>query len=207
MEVHPKPPGWQRSSRPAFLSQCALSGFFGAWHSRFTWNPSRTLRTCGARSKTRWVQGGYLVFHLVDGLAAMLAQVAPTAFYSPKPGRKRDRRSDGCISGHISSRSDSYSCIYLCFVRITFIPAALLIGFWFLAQLVNGVSGTSADRRSGLFGAHQRIHLRGCHGAFVRRPASTGLAGEHRMISRTDGFEVRRYELTFGEIDRGIRSQ
>jgi len=79
----------------------------------------------------------YSVFYLVGGLIAMLAQVAANPD-SAVP----------CLgaSGAIAAVMGAFLVIYprdeirslwffLLFVRITFIPAALLIGVWFLIQL------------------------------------------------------------------------
>ena len=67
------------------------------------------------------------------------------------PGHEpwRQRRSccgDGSISGHLSwDRIKSVLSLGI-FARVTFIPAALLIGFWFLMQLVNlGAVASVAD--------------------------------------------------------------
>jgi membrane associated rhomboid family serine protease len=50
-------------------------------------------------------RGRYLIFYLVGGLVAMLAQVAAIPpLHSPESGRERgNRRSDGCVYCHLSS--------------------------------------------------------------------------------------------------------
>lgn len=81
--------------------------------------------------------GRYLVFYLVGGVVAMLAQVAgsPTSTV-PCIG------ASGAIAAVMGAFIVTYPrdriksiLIILIFVRITFIPAALLIGIWFLIQL------------------------------------------------------------------------
>ena len=82
-------------------------------------------------------KGRYLVFYLVGGVVAMLAQVAgsPTSTV-PCIG------ASGAIAAVMGAFIVTYPrdriksiLIILIFVRITFIPAALLIGIWFLIQL------------------------------------------------------------------------
>ena len=81
----------------------------------------------------------YLVFYLLGGIVAMLAQVVGSG-YSRIP----------CLgaSGAIAAVMGAFIVMYprdrirsllwiVIFVRITYIPAVLLIGFWFLMQLIN----------------------------------------------------------------------
>ncbi len=101
----------------------------------------------------------YLVFYLAGGLMAMMAQVmgAPN---SPVP----------CLgaSGAIAAVMGVFIVTYprdrirtllfiFIFIRITFIPAALLIGFWFLTQVLN--FGVVADVRTG--GVAYLAHIAG----------------------------------------------
>jgi membrane associated rhomboid family serine protease len=89
----------------------------------------------------------YLIFYLLGGVAAMLAQIAGNPF-SRVP----------CIgaSGAIAAVMGAFIVTYprdrirsvlwiLIFIRITYIPAVLLIGFWFLIQLIDAgaVAGVS----------------------------------------------------------------
>jgi membrane associated rhomboid family serine protease len=81
----------------------------------------------------------YLVFYLVGGLLAMLAQVAAT------PGSTiPNLGASGAIAAVMGAFLVTYPrdqiraiLIIFVFVRVTLIPAALLIGFWFLTQLFN----------------------------------------------------------------------
>jgi len=82
-------------------------------------------------------RGRYLVFYLAGGLVAILAQVAADPHSTiPNLG----------ASGAIAAVMGAFLVTYprdrirtvlfiFIFVKITFIPAALLIGFWFLTQL------------------------------------------------------------------------
>jgi membrane associated rhomboid family serine protease len=84
-------------------------------------------------------RGRYLVFYLLGGIVAMLAQVfADTHSTVPNLG----------ASGAIAAVMGAFLVMYprdqiksvliiFIFVKITFIPACLLIGFWFLTQLVH----------------------------------------------------------------------
>jgi membrane associated rhomboid family serine protease len=84
-------------------------------------------------------RGRYLVFYLLGGLAAMLAQVAADP-HSTVP----NLGASGAIAAVMGAflvtyprdRIKSVLLIFI-FVKVTFIPAALLIGFWFLTQLVH----------------------------------------------------------------------
>jgi len=94
-------------------------------------------------------RGRYLVFYLVGGFVAMLAQIlASRTSTIPNLG----------ASGAIAAVMGAFIVTYprdriravlfiFVFVRVTFIPAALLIGFWFLIQLVN--AGAVANVQTG----------------------------------------------------------
>jgi len=91
----------------------------------------------------------YVVFYLLGGLAASLAQVAVSP-HSTVPNLG--------ASGAIAAVMGAFLVTYprdemrvllavFVFVRVRLIPAALLIGVWFLIQLVN--LGSVADVQSG----------------------------------------------------------
>jgi len=94
-------------------------------------------------------RGGYLIFYLLGGLVAMLAQVAASPHSSvPNLG----------ASGAIAAVMGAFLVTYprdrikavlfiFVFARITFIPAALLIGVWFLIQLAH--AGAVAQVQTG----------------------------------------------------------
>jgi len=81
----------------------------------------------------------YLAFYLVGGLVAMLAQIVVTPSSTvPNLG------ASGAIAAVMGAFLVTYPrdkirvlLVIFVFVRVTFIPAALLIGFWFLTQLLN----------------------------------------------------------------------
>jgi membrane associated rhomboid family serine protease len=91
----------------------------------------------------------YAVFYLVGGIVAMLAQVvADPGSTVPNLG------ASGAIAAVMGAflvtypRDQIRTVLFLgWFYRITFIPAALLIGLWFLVQLVS--LGVIADTQSG----------------------------------------------------------
>ena len=94
-------------------------------------------------------RGRYLVFYLIGGLIAMLAQVAASP-HSTVP----NLGASGAIAAVMGAFIVTYPrdqiktvLFILVFVRITFIPAALLIGFWFLTQIVH--AGTVAQVQTG----------------------------------------------------------
>jgi membrane associated rhomboid family serine protease len=82
-------------------------------------------------------RGRYLVFYLVGGLVAMLAQVLADP-HSTVP----NLGASGAIAAVMGAflvtypRDQIRTLLFIfVFARIRFIPAALLIGFWFLSQL------------------------------------------------------------------------
>jgi membrane associated rhomboid family serine protease len=94
-------------------------------------------------------RGRYVVFYLVGGVVAMLAQVAGSPGSTvPTLG------ASGAIAAVMGAfivtyprdRIKSVLWIFI-FVRITMIPAALLIGIWFLIQVFN--AGAVANVQTG----------------------------------------------------------
>lgn len=94
-------------------------------------------------------KGRYLLFYLLGGLIAMLAQVAGSPSSTvPTLG------ASGAIAAVMGAFIVTYPrdriksiLIILVFVRVTMIPAALLIGIWFLIQLFN--AGQVANVQTG----------------------------------------------------------
>jgi len=92
----------------------------------------------------------YLVFYLLSGLAASLAQIALMPHSTiPNLG------ASGAIAGVMGAFMVTYPhdriralLLFGWWTRITFIPAALLIGLWFLIQLFDQV-GAVADVETG----------------------------------------------------------
>ena len=102
----------------------------------------------------------FLAFYLAGGLVAMLAQVvASPSSTVPNLG------ASGAIAAVMGAflvtyprdRMRSLLVIFI-FVRVTFIPAALLIVVWFLIQLVN--AGSVATVQTG--GVAYLAHIGGC---------------------------------------------
>ncbi len=99
---------------------------------------------------------GYLVFYLLGGLAASLAQVA-AAPSSTLPGVG--------ASGAIAAVMGAFLVLYpfdrirsllviFVFVRITYIPAALMIGVWAVTQFLNLGAVTQQTEGGVAYGAH-----------------------------------------------------
>jgi len=92
----------------------------------------------------------YLMFYLLSGLGASLAQVvAMPSSTVPNLG------ASGAIAGVMGAFLITYPgdrirtvVFFGWFARITMVPAALLIGLWFLVQLFSGV-GAVADVQTG----------------------------------------------------------
>jgi len=94
-------------------------------------------------------RGRYLVFYLAGGVVAMLAQVAADP-HSTVP----NLGASGAIAAVMGAFLVTYPrdeirsvLIIFIFVRVTFIPAVFLIGFWFLTQLVH--AGSVAQVQTG----------------------------------------------------------
>jgi membrane associated rhomboid family serine protease len=98
----------------------------------------------------------YLAFYLVGGVIAMLAQVAANP-HSTVP----NLGASGAIAAVMGAflvtyprdRMKSLLVIFI-FIRITFIPAVLLIGVWFLIQLFNAGSVASVQTGGVAYLAH-----------------------------------------------------
>jgi len=83
-------------------------------------------------------RGRYLIFYLLGGFVAMLAQVAASP-HSTVPNLGASGAIAAVMGAFIVTypRDQIKAVLFIfVFVRITFIPAALLIGIWFLIQLV-----------------------------------------------------------------------
>jgi len=91
----------------------------------------------------------YLVFYLAGGLVAMLAQVAADA-HSTVPNLGASGAIAAVMGAFIVTypRDQIKSVLFIfVFFKVTYIPAALLIGFWFLSQLVH--AGAVAQTQTG----------------------------------------------------------
>jgi membrane associated rhomboid family serine protease len=101
----------------------------------------------------------FLLFYLGGGLVAMFAQVASDPLSSiPVLG------ASGAIAAVMGAFLVTYPrnrirtvLFFLIFFRVTFIPAAILIGFWFVIQLLN--FGAVAEVRTG--GVAYLAHIAG----------------------------------------------
>jgi membrane associated rhomboid family serine protease len=94
-------------------------------------------------------RGRYLVFYLLGGLVAMLAQISADP-HSTVP----NLGASGAIAAVMGAFMVTYprdqikSVLFIfVFARITFIPAALLIGVWFVSQLFH--AGAVAHTQTG----------------------------------------------------------
>ncbi len=98
----------------------------------------------------------YLAFYLVGGVVAMLAQiVASPSSTVPCLG------ASGAIAAVMGAFLVTYPrdqiralLVIFVFVRVTLIPAALLIGFWFLTQLINAGSVATVQTGGVAYLAH-----------------------------------------------------
>ena len=125
----------------------------------------------------------YLVFYLLGGLAATAAQVVadPTSTV-PNLG------ASGAIAAVMGAFLVTYPhvrirslLVIFIFVRMAYIPAALLVGFWFLTQLVSLGAVAQHPQPSGgvAYAAHVGGFIFGCVTARLfeggRRPVPAGI--------------------------------
>jgi membrane associated rhomboid family serine protease len=104
----------------------------------------------------------YLVFYLLSGLAASLAQLALMP-HSTVPNLGASGAIAGVMGAFIITYPrDKIRTLLLIgwFVDITAIPAALLIGFWFVIQLFNQVGAVASAQGGG--GVAYAAHVGGC---------------------------------------------
>jgi membrane associated rhomboid family serine protease len=121
----------------------------------------------------------YLAFYLLSGLAASLAQTAMA------PGSTiPNLGASGAIAGVMGAFLVTYprdrirAVLFIgWFARITFIPAALLIGLWFLIQIFSQV-GSVANVQSG-GGVAYAAHV----GGFIFGAVTARLFGSSRSIA------------------------
>jgi membrane associated rhomboid family serine protease len=104
----------------------------------------------------------YLPFYLLSGVAASLAQIAIMP-HSTVP----NLGASGAIAGVMGAFLITYPrdqirtlLVFFWWVRVTFIPAALLIGFWFLMQLFDQV-GAVASKAGSAGGVAYAAHVGG----------------------------------------------
>ena len=98
----------------------------------------------------------YVAFYLLGGLVAMLAQIVVNPSSTvPNLG------ASGAIAAVMGAFLVTYPrdkiravLIIFIFVRVTFIPAAILIGFWFLSQLFNAGSVAPVETGGVAYLAH-----------------------------------------------------
>jgi membrane associated rhomboid family serine protease len=122
----------------------------------------------------------YLAFYLIGGVVAMCAQIAASPSSTiPNLG------ASGAIAAVMGAFLVTYPrdeirslLIIFIFVRVTMIPAALLIGFWFLIQLFN--AGSVATVQTG--GVAYLAHV----GGFVFGAAAARLFKDPRRVSYSE---------------------
>jgi membrane associated rhomboid family serine protease len=94
--------------------------------------------------------GRFLVLYLAGGIVAMMAQILGDPF-----SRIPSLGASGAIAAVMGAfiitfphdRIRTLLIFFFLFIRVTYIPAALLIGFWFLMQVLN--IGSVAQVRTG----------------------------------------------------------
>jgi membrane associated rhomboid family serine protease len=123
-------------------------------------------------------RGRYLLFYLLGGLVAMSAQVAASP-HSAVP----NLGASGAIAAVMGAFLVTYprdrikAVLFLfVFFRTTFIPAALLIGFWFLIQLFDAGQVAQAQAGGVAYLAHIGGFIFGAATARLFEGANRGIA-------------------------------
>ena len=128
----------------------------------------------GDNVEDRVGHGRFIIFYLMCGIAAALGQVAmdPTSTV-PTIG------ASGAIAGVMGAyfvlypQSRVLTLIPWIFIQIVELPAIVLLGFWFLMQLLNAgvIAGTAGTHGSGgvAFAAHVAGFIVGALGVFIFR--------------------------------------
>src|SRR5689334_14534418 len=126
----------------------------------------------------------YIVFYLASGLAAAAAQILVNpASIMPMVG------ASGAISGVMGAyivlypRVRVHMLIFLgFFVTTIVVPAYLMLGYWFLLQIVNGLPGLAAERGGVAFWAHAGGFVFGA--VLIRLFQNDALVAQHRALAR-----------------------
>ena len=122
-------------------------------------------------------RGRYVVFYLVGGLVAMLTQVAASP-HSTVPNLGASGAIAAVMGAFIVTypRDQIRTLLFIfVFARIRFIPAALLIGLWFISQLFH--AGAVAQVQTG--GVAYLAHI----GGFIFGAATARLFEGQRRIA------------------------
>jgi membrane associated rhomboid family serine protease len=122
----------------------------------------------------------YSVFYLVGGVVAMLAQVAFDP-HSTIPNLGASGAIAAVMGGFLVTypRDQIRTLLFFfVFVRVTYIPAALLIGLWFLLQLLSVGSVTAAQAGGVAYLAHV--------GGFIFGAVTARLFEDPQRIARED---------------------
>lgn len=99
------------------------------------------LLAFGDNLEDRLGHGRYLIFYLLTGLLASLAQIMVDP-HSPVPSVGASGAIAGVLSGYVLFYPRGVVRMFLFlgpFTRITRIPALMYIGFWFVTQFFNGI--------------------------------------------------------------------
>jgi membrane associated rhomboid family serine protease len=130
-------------------------------------------------------RGRYVVFYLLCGLAAALAQVYTNTHSAlPMVG------ASGAIGGVMGAYAVSYPrarvetlIIFGFYVRVVSVPAVWMLGYWFVLQLLGGLPALAGDESAGIaFWAHVGGFLAGVVLLFVFRDGR--LLAAHRALTQ-----------------------
>ena len=126
----------------------------------------------------------FLWFYLLSGLGAAAAQVLsqPSSIY-PMVG------ASGAISGVMGAyimlypRVRVHMLIFLgFFVTTIVVPAYLMLGYWFLLQIIGGLPGLAVERGGVAFWAHAGGFVFGA--LLIRLFQNDTLVAQHRVLAR-----------------------
>jgi membrane associated rhomboid family serine protease len=130
-------------------------------------------------------RGRYFVFYILCGLAAAAAQtlVNPS---SPIPMVGASGAISGVMGAYIIlyPRVRVHMLVFLGFFITTIVvPAYLMLGYWFLLQILGGVPTIGDDKGGVAFWAHAGGFIAGA--ILIQAFKDPGLVAKHRAMSRT----------------------
>jgi membrane associated rhomboid family serine protease len=142
-------PGLQRTPIPVFLTLLTSMFMHGGWahilgNMLYLWIFGDNVEDAAGH-------GRYLLFYLICGIIASLAQVFSTVTFDGDP-LVPSLGASGAISGVLAGYLVLFprKRVYVLFFRfVQAVPAIVAIGLWFLFQLLSGIGALGAGSQGG----------------------------------------------------------
>ena len=127
----------------------------------------------------------YLVFYLLCGLAAAAAQTLVNPIECDSNGGRVgcDQRCDGCLYRAVSQGAGAHADLPRLLHHPVVVPAYVMLGYWFLIQILGGLP-TIGDEEGGVaFWAHAGGFIAGA--ILIQIFKDPELVAKHRAMART----------------------